>query len=282
MSAYGCYPIIIKMDNTTKYQRLFAEYKKCHPQKSKQDIQALCNETWKEIKSGKKSFENVIDELKKKASTVKGKLLGWWANIPKAKSEEKKTEAIEMKELKMDTPAVDKAQDTLTVKGKNATPAQDRLKDNLDSTNEKIASFVSLDQSLGLNEQNKKALKALTQEKTEIEKNLKRKQSNAIAQKKVRARKVEVLQQLKEEHPEVASKIAKLDVKKDEVGRPPLEMKMPGLHEAILNIVAPESGADQRRRTELFNCVKTLDDLQKALVGEGYQLSRTATYYRLV
>ena len=116
-----------------------------------------------------------------------------------------------------------------------------------------IANFVLLNKSVRLNEQNKKTLLLLTQEKGDMEKSLKRKQNNAHAQKKVRARKAEVLQQLQEEHPDVATKIAKLDVKKNEVGRPSLETTMPGLHDAILKIVSPESGADQRRRTKLFN-----------------------------
>ena len=37
------------------------------------------------------------------------------------------------------------------------------------------------------------------------------------------------------------------------------------MHEAIFSIVVPESSADERRRTEIFDSVRSLDDLYKAL-----------------
>ena len=65
-------------------------------------------------------------------------------------------------------------------------------------------------------------------------------------------------------------------------GRKALEEQenMIGLHSAILDIVMPQSSADERRRTEVFNVCQSLDSLRSKLAEKGYLLSRTALYYR--
>ena len=52
------------------------------------------------------------------------------------------------------------------------------------------------------------------------------------------------------------------------------------LYEAILDIVIPQSSADDRRRTEVYNSCQSLDALREKLAGRGYNLTRTALYYR--
>ena len=83
------------------------------------------------------------------------------------------------------------------------------------------------------------------------------------------------------DHPETGYKLKKLEVKKTP-GRPNFESQVEGLHKAISSIAAPESPADERRRTDIVNLVRSLDDLNKALEKKGFNLSRTATYYRLL
>ena len=65
------------------------------------------------------------------------------------------------------------------------------------------------------------------------------------------------------------------------LGRPALEEqdKMEGLHKAILDIVMPQSSADERRRSEVYNVCQSLDSLRLKLAEKGYNLSRTAMYY---
>ena len=41
------------------------------------------------------------------------------------------------------------------------------------------------------------------------------------------------------------------------------------------------AGADRRRRTDVLNVCKTLDDFRVGLLNEGYILSRQALYLRL-
>ena len=65
-------------------------------------------------------------------------------------------------------------------------------------------------------------------------------------------------------------------------GRQPLENLYPVLYEAIIDLVTVGAGADSRRRTDVLNSRKTLDDLHAALRKEGYVLSRQALYHRLI
>nr|XP_043066048.1 uncharacterized protein LOC122321057 [Drosophila bipectinata]XP_043066049.1 uncharacterized protein LOC122321057 [Drosophila bipectinata] len=58
--------------------------------------------------------------------------------------------------------------------------------------------------------------------------------------------------------------------------------KKPLLHKTFLEIAMFGSGADERRRTNLVRSVKTLSDLHEELKKEGFNLSRSATYLRLL
>ena len=66
------------------------------------------------------------------------------------------------------------------------------------------------------------------------------------------------------------------------VGKPRLETRdeMKGLAEAIMTIIIPNSAADDRRRSEVYNCCQTLVGLQKKLEEMGYNLSKSPLYYR--
>ena len=65
-------------------------------------------------------------------------------------------------------------------------------------------------------------------------------------------------------------------------GRPPIETDQPQLLSTILDIVEASSSTDERRRSGMIRSLKTLDDLQSALKNAGFNLSRSATYCRLL
>ena len=109
---------------------------------------------------------------------------------------------------------------------------------------------------------------------------MKRLKSLVKSQQKVRAKRKQVLKELSIDHPEVATKLKKLEVKTT-AGQPNLESQQEGLLEAILSIVIPGSSADDSRRSEVYNTVRSLDDLKSALEKKDFNLSLTATYYRL-
>ncbi|KAF2881513.1 hypothetical protein ILUMI_24670, partial [Ignelater luminosus] len=52
-------------------------------------------------------------------------------------------------------------------------------------------------------------------------------------------------------------------------GRPPIEKEQEGLQEAILNLVYYGASADDRRRSEILKCAKTVDELLAGLKDQG-------------
>ena len=82
-------------------------------------------------------------------------------------------------------------------------------------------------------------------ERKTIEKKMKRLKSLVKSQQKVRAKRKQVLKELSIDHPEVATKLKKLEVKTT-AWQPNLESQQEGLLEAILSIVIPGSSADDR------------------------------------
>ena len=87
-----------------------------------------------------------------------------------------------------------------------------------------------------------------------------------------------MLEKLEEDHPEAAKGISELQVQHGIRGRPPVEDEMPRLHHKILSIVIPE--AEEKRRSKVYDTVRSLDDLVAELDKRGYHLKRTALYYR--
>ena len=164
---------------------------------------------------------------------------------------------------------------------KNETPAHDKLTEQLNVLNESIASLVDLEKKIGLTTESKAHLKSLMGERETIEKKMKRLKSLVKSQQKVRAKRKQVLKELSIDHPEVATKLKKLEVKTT-AGQPNLESQQEGLLEAILSIVIPGSSADDSRRSEVYNTVRSLDDLKSALEKKDFNLRLTATYYRLL
>ena len=71
-------------------------------------------------------------------------------------------------------------------------------------------------------------------------------------------------------------------VTRDGPGRPPIEDSFPQLHETVVKIASFLAGADGQRRTDILEACHTLGDLHAALLKEGYNLSRSTLYYRLV
>ena len=110
---------------------------------------------------------------------------------------------------------------------------------------------------------------------------MKRLKSLVKSQQNVRAKRNQVFKELSIDHPEVATKLKKLEVKTT-AGRPNLESQQESLLEAIISIVIPGSSAEDRRRSEVYNSLRSLDDLKSAFEKKGFNLSRTATYYRLL
>ena len=66
------------------------------------------------------------------------------------------------------------------------------------------------------------------------------------------------------------------------VGRPNANSEQPGLLQAIVDLSMRGAGAHERRRSDALNACRMLDDLTKELKHQGFSLSRSGVYLRLI
>lgn len=121
-----------------------------------------------------------------------------------------------------------------------------------------------------LNSKNKRLL--------ECQELLKKKESEMIRQRNFRSERKRRFEKACEEEPELKKKLGA----RHSVGKPPLEEDQPYLHTTIIELALNGSAAHERRRDEAIRTIKTLDDLTEQLNELGFNLSRSATYLRLL
>ena len=117
----------------------------------------------------------------------------------------------------------------------------------------------------------------------EREKALKRKlllQKEAERKKKARLDKKKKVEELIEKRPEIAEELSCLTTT-TKVGRPTFAQNDNLLH-TVQEIAILGCGSEDRRRSEIIRSVRTLDDLVDELKKQGFTLSRTAVYLRLL
>ena len=88
-------------------------------------------------------------------------------------------------------------------------------------------------------------------------------------------------EKLNEDYPEACELLRKEGRVREKIGRPQLEDDQPDLIKTIMDIAALGASADGRRRTDVVNSARTLDDLHDVLQDLGYKLCRSACYLRL-
>lgn len=115
-------------------------------------------------------------------------------------------------------------------------------------------------------------------QKTALEKTLRNKIWDQKRQLKNRRKRKEMFSKMLAAYPESAS-ILKTH---NRVGRPRVEESQPELLKAIVDIATYGAGAHERRRSDIYRCVKSLDELCGQLQKEGFQIKRGALYIRLL
>lgn len=157
------------------------------------------------------------------------------------------------------------------------TPKQDALKSEISVLEAELNATVrKRDAGLGKDGIEKK-IKELRHSTDIKKKELQNKIVRAKNMRKLRAKqKAEVLS-LKSAHPNVQSSSIRT-----QPGRPSLEENQSGLLQVICDIATHGSSAADRRRSEVLRSCKTLDELHALLVEEGFFISRTSTYRRLM
>ena len=161
---------------------------------------------------------------------------------------------------------------------KYSKPAQDSLLKSINSNKEKLMKLLTVNNSIFATAETEKMITHCSNQIEKDEKALKRAKQSSRRSKKYRDAQRAKWSHAVELHPDL-NKVLKV---KDNVGRPRVETQYPDLLQTIIDIAIFGSGADERRRTELIRTCKTLDDLHQELRKTGIDISRSATYLRLV
>lgn len=120
-------------------------------------------------------------------------------------------------------------------------------------------------------------IKKLRHDTDTKKKELKNKIVRAENMRKFRAKQKADILSLKSAHPNVQSSSIRT-----QPGRPSLEENQSGLLQVICDIATHRSSAADRRRSEVLRTCKTFDELHARLVEDGFSISRTSTYRRLI
>lgn len=112
----------------------------------------------------------------------------------------------------------------------------------------------------------------------ELQNKLTRLQNVAKNVKALQVRKKEQIEELKKKHPELSEELNTTFRENAGAGRPRLEVEKPLLLQAIVELVLPDAGAEEKRRSEQLRSCRTLDQLQDALKQKGeWLLSKEST-----
>ena len=159
------------------------------------------------------------------------------------------------------------------------TPAQAKVKKEIAALNPNLVTKRQMRDS-GLSDVTSTELANIHSQIKKKEKELKRKESLAKNSKEYRARFKNTLKKISEKDEEI-EKMLKPYTRK-EAGQPRLETNQPELLATIVDIVQMNSATDARQKCDMLRTCTTLDDLCKELNERGFQISRSATYLRLL
>lgn len=134
--------------------------------------------------------------------------------------------------------------------------------------------MTARDAGLENDEQKIKKIKAEIKNKEQTLKTAKR---NTEYQKKFRTKRNDAFKKLVSLNADNAQLLAV----HEQPGRPRFEHE-DKLLEAIIDLVVLKSAADERRRTEMIRTYRTLDELHDAVCAEGFDISRSGLYLRLL
>jgi hypothetical protein len=121
-------------------------------------------------------------------------------------------------------------------------------------------------------------LKKKKKEKDQLEDLLKKKIDAQQRQQKFRNERKKTLAKLCETNQEI-TKALKV---REKIGRLRLEIEQPDLLKAIVDIALYGSAAHEKRQSDVYRSIKTLQELTDQLVSDGFKISRSGVYLRLL
>jgi hypothetical protein len=256
---------------------------------------------WNALKSGKRikiedrsKIEAEIDSLNRKAKEINTQKKLFWFKSFKIASQETENEVIIeniAKSLSQSTTTITVVEDMPqpgkdVVSDNNKTvlrerPVEERLTKQINELNDDLvklndAKNLKLVDNNLIKNQISDARKLLEKAK----KKLKRLKYDRIKKVEYRQKQKRLMKKIAERNPEYAEALKPFI--HEQIGRPRIESEQPLLLKTIMDIAIIGSSTDERRRSEMMRSCKTLDDLTESLKERGFNISRTATYLRLL
>lgn len=278
------------MDKGKLYQSLYMAYCSAYPYKTKKICQDEFNKKWTELKKDGSQLdaEHYLKELKSMESKRKASLHAFWGkqasvrstrnddvaeNTPSGTQREEPSPSLDLnQQAAQPLPSTSKS-----IVSTKIPVAQLKLQSEIDVLNADLVGLHERKRRGMLTDIQEKELKDYTRKKNELEINLNKTKNSQIRSQKYRSEKKRILNEVLAENPELRKKIKIREV----LGRPRIEDEQPQLLQAIINIAMHGSASHQRRRSEVYRSIKTLDELTKAMNNNGFHISRSGLYIRL-
>ncbi|KAJ8687960.1 hypothetical protein QAD02_024398 [Eretmocerus hayati] len=278
------------------YDSLWAAFKLAFPignHESLSPIQDKCNEEWTSMKKESGGDDEVLHNLvqKRLKSLSKAKVLDKSRKITSffEKTNSKsinaaRTPAEKVSQVKSSSVIAHNLDDIRESPPRiqqtsRQTPSQDKSQLLINTLESNLAALRSVQKTSLKNNVIGKQINEIRKKLESEKKALRKKVRDSIRKKKSRKHQKLQLQKIKEEHPNIAQVLKFRD---GVVGRPRIEVDQPGLLETILEIASLSAATDLRRQSDAVRSCRTLSDLQKALEQEGFTISQSGLYLRLI
>ena len=284
------------MDKNKLYQSLYDAYVKANPTKSRKDCQEYVIKKWNDIKNDSdlpSKCNNLLTQFKAVSMQKKGTLMGFWGKQSAKASAQMKDNSLPLEFLpdshQFDEPddeaVVDKSiiekpsgpTSSLNQSNKIAI-VQLQLQTEIDVLNSELTDLYERDKKGLLSETQEKEFKSKKLKKIELENKLKKKKDDQRRSQKARDDKKRKFEAIFEENPELR-KALKI---RDQPGRPRLEADQPLLLKAIVDLALHGSASHEKRQSDVYRSIKTLDQLADQLSRDGFKISRSGLYIRLL
>lgn len=285
------------------YLSLTKSYSNAHPHLSKAVIQKNVNDIWAQNKKSsdlQNKISKLIAEYDQLARKREAKIRQFWVtaskkSIPDKTCEEEvlQIETTQTETTQTETNIIHQANsssstndDALPIGSINPNmdaiykkPAQEMLQKKIDLINADMCGLYQRRNLDMLSDEQSNDLSAKETEKKKLQSKLNRRIQDQSRQKR---RRVIAKDKMAKLMASVNSDNENFIKMRSSSGRPRLECDQPLLLKAICDIAIHGSGAHERRRCDILRSVKTLDDLLIEIQKQGFQISRSGLYLRML
>lgn len=281
------------MEKTNLHKKLYDAFVKAHPGKRGKECQSEVNTIWRELKT-KTDVEAQVNMKIQNYNLIvlqkKAKLNCFWAGLatkspslqmPNETSNQSNSQISAEATIQKKTPEAQVNLSELSESdnsNKSRTIAQDDINKQINILNSDLIGLYKRKESGLLSSDQEKDLKQKKLDVEKLQKTLSKKIYDQVKQREFRKKKKEILEAACEDNPALASKL-KI---RHKVGRPAIEEDQPLLLKTIVDIAVYGSAAHEKRQSDIYRSIKTLDDLTKELKQNGFHLSRSTVYTRLI